>query len=448
MRSGKGLLALTVVFGALLAYLYFVDSKKPAGDAPEQHDKVFTVDASKVEELTVKGTAGETASLKKQKAGWQLVQPVTATADESMVSGITSSLSTLENNGAVDAAPKDLGPYGLSQPRISVTFKSQGDKAAHTLLLGNKSPTGGDMYAQRGGEKAVFLVPAYVESSFDKKPFDMRDKTVLKFDRDTASRLEIAHGDVKSAFVKNGMDWMVAEPFKARADFSAIEGLVSRLQSVQMTSLVNDNATDLKPFGLDTPSASVTVGAGSARATLLIGSAATGGTQSGVYAKDASRPLVFTLAQDLADDLKKNIDDLRKKDIFEFRPFNTTRIEIVRGAQTVVFEKTKGTGKDTAEKWRRVAPAAGDVNPAKMDAVLTKFSNLRAQSFADAKTPNGLASPVIVIKAVFDELHRNEQASFGKVGTDVFAGRPDEPGAMKVTASEFDDAMKAVDELK
>ena len=64
------------------------------------------MDASKLEELTVKGTAGETASLKKEKAGWQLVQPVTATADESMVSGITSTLSTLENNGAVDARRK------------------------------------------------------------------------------------------------------------------------------------------------------------------------------------------------------------------------------------------------------------------------------------------------------------------------------------------------------
>jgi len=447
MRSGKSLATLAILFVGMLA-LYEYDVIKPKTDAIEQHDKVFTVDASKVEDLTVKGTAGETTTLKKEKAGWQLMQPVTATADESIVSAITSSLSTLENNGGVDQAPEDLGQYGLGQPRISVTFKSQGDKAAHTLLLGNKSPTGGDMYAQRGGEKAVFLVPAYVEATFDKKPFDLRDKVVLKFERDTASRLELARGDVKSAFVKNGMDWMVAEPFKARADFSAIEGLVSRLQSVQMTSLVNDNATDLKPFGLDAPSESVTVGAGSSRATLLIGSAATGESKSGVYAKDASRPLVFTLPQEVADELKKSIDDLRKKDVFEFRPFNTTRIEIVRGAQTVIFEKTKGTGKDTSEKWRRVAPAAGDVDAAKMDAVLTKLSNLRAQSFADAKTPNGLASPVMVIKAVFDELHRNEQASFGKVGTDVFAARPDEPGAMKLTASEFEDAMKAVDALK
>jgi len=448
MRSGKALLALTVVFGALLAYLYFVDSKKPVGEAAEKHDKVFTVDASKLEELTVKGTAGETTALKKEKAGWQIVQPVAAAADESMVSGMTSTLSTLENNGAVDDAPKDLAPYGLSQPRISVTFKSQGDKTAHTLLLGSKTPTGGDMYAQRGGEKAVFVVPAYVESNFDKKTFDLRDKTVLKFDRDTASRLELAHGDVKSAFVKNGMDWMVAEPFKARADFSVIEGLVSRLQSAQMISLITDNATDLKQYGLDAPSGSATVGAGSARATLLLGSAATGQDKAGVYGKDASRPMVFIVPQDLADELKKNIDDLRKKDVFEFRPFNTTRIDITRGAVTMVFEKTKGTGKDAAEKWRRVAPTASDVDAAKMEAVLTKFSNLRAQSFVDAKTSNGLASPVITIKAVFDELHRNEQASFGKAGTDVFAGRPDEPGAMKLTATEFDDAVKALDELK
>ena len=250
------------------------------------------------------------------------------------------------------------------------------------------------MYAQRGGEKAVFLVPAYVESNFDKKTFDLRDKTVLKFDRDTASRLELAHGDVKSAFVKNGMDWMVAEPFKARADFSVIEGLVSRLaigaddqpghgqrdrsQTVRPRRSIGERHRGRRQRAGDAPHR--VRGNGTRQVRRL--------RQGRVTA------LVFTLPQDLADELKKNIDDLRKKDVFEFRPFNTTRIDITRGAQTMVFEKTKGTGKDAAEKWRRVAPTAGDVDAAKMEAVLTKFSNLRAQSFVDAKTPNGLASPV------------------------------------------------------
>ena len=44
------------------------------------------------------------------------------------------------------------------------------------------------------------------------------------------------------------------------------------------------------------------------------------------------------------DDLKKTGDDFRRKDVFEFRPYNATRVEIKRGTETLVFEKAKGTG--------------------------------------------------------------------------------------------------------
>ena len=54
MRSGKGLLALAIVLAGLVAYLYFVDAKKPVTEAGvEQHDKVFTVEAE--EDLSLPG---------------------------------------------------------------------------------------------------------------------------------------------------------------------------------------------------------------------------------------------------------------------------------------------------------------------------------------------------------------------------------------------------------
>ena len=40
-----------------------------------------------------------------------------------------------------------------------------------------------------------------------------------------------------------------------------------------------------------------------------------------MYAKDVSRPLVFTVDKTLADDLKKSPADYRLKDIFDFREF-------------------------------------------------------------------------------------------------------------------------------
>ena len=47
----------------------------------------------------------------------------------------------------------------------------------------------------------------------------------------------------------------------------------------------------------------------------------------------------------------------------------------------------------------------------------------------------------------FDE-NKTESVTFGRSGNDVFAGRSDEPGAAKVDAGVFDEAMKAVDGLK
>ena len=340
----------------------------------------------------------------------------------------------------VDEAPKDLQPYGLDKPRIEVAFKTAGDKDYRRLLVGSKTPTGGDLYAQRGGEKRVFVIPSYVESSFDRKPFDLRDKKILAFDREKVDRLEIAHGDVKLELTKSGQDWNMTAPVQAPADFGAVETIVTRLQSAQMKSLPAEQAAaaDLKNYGLDKPVATATVGLGSTRATLAFGKAADEGGD--VYAKDVTRPAVVTVAADLLTDVQKNVSDLRRKDIFEFRSFNAKRIEVARGAETLVFEKVKGTGKDATEKWRRVSPNPGDVDQAKIETFLSNLSGLRAQSFADAKTPTGLATPVATVTAKFDETNKEERVRFGRVGTDVFAGRGEEPGAARVETSAFDEA--------
>jgi hypothetical protein len=38
--------------------------------------------------------------------------------------------------------------------------------------------------------------------------------------------------------------------------------------------------------------------------------------------------------------------------------------------------------------------------------------------------------------------------NFGRAGSDVFAGRSDEPGSAKLEAKSFDEAEKALEQLK
>jgi hypothetical protein len=55
--------------------------------------------------------------------------------------------------------------------------------------------------------------------------------------------------------------------------------------------------------------------------------------------------------------------------------------------------------------------------------------------------------PVAAVTVRFDE-SKTESVAFGRSGNEVFAARNDEPGAAKVDATVFDEALKAVDALK
>ena len=59
----------------------------------------------------------------------------------------------------------------------------------------------------------------------------------------------------------------------------------------------------------------------------------------------------------LADDLAKPPADYRLKDVFGFRAYTGTKLEVTRDGARTVFEKKKGTEKDAVEKWTLTQPA-------------------------------------------------------------------------------------------
>jgi hypothetical protein len=446
MKGLRSTLALVAVLGGLAAYIYFVTWKTPAEPASKL-EKVFSgVTADKIEEVKVTSDKGEVSTLKKDNGSWQLVAPVAAKADEAEASAIANALGQVEIVRIVDENPSDLKDYGLTTPRIAIDFKAAGDKDYRRLLIGEKSPTGADLFAQRNDEKKVFLIPASQETTMNRSTFELRDKTVLAFQRDKVDAVSVEAGGKTLQLARDNADWKIAQPLQARADYGSVEGLIGRLQTAGMKTIVSDNPTpaELKKYGLDKPAATVDLKMGSARATLAVGGKAADNT---VYARDASKPMVVTIDSAIVDELKKGADEYRRKDLFEFRPYNANRVEITRDAQTVAFEKIKAEGENAEEKWRRVSPTAGDVDKEKVESLLSRLSNMRAASFVDASAKTGVNMPAMTVVAKFDDGKKEERVTFGKVDNDVYAGRPGEPGAAKVDAMDFTEANKTLDEL-
>jgi hypothetical protein len=434
MRGLRSFIVLLIVAIGLGWYAWH-ESKQPAAADQKPLDKVFAgLQSGKIDQVTIKTDKGETTTLQKQGSAWQETQPVSAPADETELSGITSNLASLDVQRVIDDKATDLKQYGLSPARVEVSFKDGGQ---HALLIGQKTPTGTDLYAKLPDKPRVFLISSFLESTFNKTPFDLRDKTVLKIDREKIDHIDITTKDQTITLAKQGEDWQLTAPLTARADFSAVDGLLGSLGSAQMKSIVSPNGEDLKTYGLDAPDITVRIGTGSSQAGLAIGKSAGEGV---LYARDLSRPIVFTVDSSLADGLKKSPGDLRVKDLFDARSFNTTHVEITRAGTMMVFDKQ-------GDAWKETAPAAKAADATKMDALVSALTNTRANAFVDSTKDTGLDKPELTATLKYDQ-GKQDKVTFGKHGSDAFAQRGGDPGAAKIDASSLDAITKALDALK
>jgi hypothetical protein len=436
MRELRSTLILIVVLAGLVGYIYYRNNREAApADAKE---KAFaSVTAEDIEEIQIKLAGGETSRVQKMDGVWKVVAPEAADADQGELSSITSSLATLDVQSVVDENPADTKAYGLDPARIEVDFRAKGDKEPRRIQFGDKTPTGGDLYARIGGQKRVVLVSSFVDSTFDKNTFALRDKTIIKLDRDKVDRVEIVADKRSVTLAKSGTEWRLVAPIMARADFAAIEGALERLSSAQMQAIVPVSDADLKKRKLDPPVATFTAAAGSSRATLLFGA-----TENAViYAKDAARPMVFTVAPTLYTDVIRDLGEFRRKDLFDSRSFTATRVEFTRGTETVVLGKTKN--EDGSETWKN-----GDkqIDASKVEEFLAKVTGLRAESFETASSA-ALKNPALVVAIQFDD-KKMEQVTFARSGSDVVASRSDEVGTAKVLTASFDEVFKGIDEMK
>ncbi len=439
MRGLRSTALLLIVLGGLVAYIYFVDSKKPSSGTTTKDKAFAALDAAEIEEVQLKSEGGETARVQKTGETWKLVEPEAVDADAVALSTLTTTIAGLEVERVVDDNPSDVKQYGLDPARVDIGFRVKGQKDFQHLLVGQKTPSGGDLYAKKPGEKRVFLIPSYHDTGLNRTPFDLRDKDVLKFERDKADGFEITHAGETRQFAKSGStEWKIVKPVAARADYAALEGELTRISSLQMHKIVEPQAGDLKPYGLDKPDFTVTVMTGSARATVIIGKKG----EDGLYAKDVSRPMIFTVEETITQDFAKNLDEFVRKDMFDARSFSANRVEFRRGTDTLAFEKTKAA--DGKEIWKDAAGKTAD--NAKIDDLLAKMTNLRATTFEAVRSPS-LKMPALTVTVRFDE-NKMETVNFGRSGIDVFGSRTDDPASARLDAMLFDEMIKTLDTLK
>ena len=448
MRGLTSLAVLAVVLLGLGSYIYFFQSK-PSPGSGEARPKAVGIPKDEIEQIVIKSASGEVSTVTKAGGTWQITAPLAAPADETVMTRIVTLINGIEITRVVDENPTDLAQYGLAPPQVEVTIKTSGAAGTERLLLGTKAAIGSAVYAQLSSSPRVILVDGDVEDAANKGPSDLRDKAVFRIDRDKIDSLEIDSAGGTVQLVKQGLEWELTKPLHTHGDLGVVSELLTKLTSLQMASIIDSPAAGSATYRLDKPVFAVTVAAGSSRETLQIGGRA---DPSNSYARNLSRPIVFTIPTSVVDALKNEPAHYRRKDVFEFQTIDATRLEVVRDGQTTVYEKATAPG--SAGKWRKLSPSAPDIKdikdiePAKMDTALSKLSYLRAVTFVP--TPTGLTSVpgVISVLVKYDEGRKSESVQLAKLGSEPFAVRADWPDAARLDASAYALLVASLDDLQ
>src|SRR5690349_15945036 len=142
MKS-RGLILATAVLAILGGVLYWSNHHKPtesvqaSADTPPQ---ILTLNEADISRLDFKKKDAPELEVAKDGSGnWQIIAPQTLGADQSAVSGVISSLSSLSSDRLVEEKPADLGRFGLASPSLELDITGKNNQV-HKLLIGDTTP--------------------------------------------------------------------------------------------------------------------------------------------------------------------------------------------------------------------------------------------------------------------------------------------------------------------
>ncbi|HEY1759935.1 MAG TPA: DUF4340 domain-containing protein [Bryobacteraceae bacterium] len=403
---------------------------KPAADAPP---KIISLTEGDIRQIELDHRDGENTVIKRNDANqWQIVAPKPLTADQGTVGTLTTAASSITAERVVDPNVTDLASYGLAPPVVTVKITTANGKTT-TLLVGEDTPTG-STYAKIEGDPRLFDMSKSVRDSLDKSSKDLRDKHLMTFDRNTASKVELNIAKQPPIeFDRVGSDqWQIVKPKTMRADGTQVEDFLSRLKDAEMDATLSDEGEKqyTTAFASAPVVATVTVTDPSGKQTLEVRK-----SKDDYYAKSSVVEGIHKLtAADLTKFFDKKVDDFRNKKIFDFGFNDPSKVEIKDGAKTVAVEKS-------GENWTSSGKTMDSVS---VQSLIDKLRDMSASKLVDT----GFTTPVISMTVVSDQGKRTEKVDIAPAGKDFIARRDGDSTLYQLDAMTVQDLRTAAGDVK
>ncbi len=228
----------------------------------------------------------------------------------------------------------------------------------------------------------------------------------------------------------NSGKWQMTAPKPLAVDQSAVQSLLGTFSSFEALRVVEDKASNLNQYGLDSPALEVDLtGKDSQTRRLLLGDQAP--TGNALYAKLGDDARVFTIPSYQKTSIDKTANDLRDKRLLTANPDQISQVELLRKKGEIAFGRSKDT-------WQIVKPAPARADDYEIDQVVRNLAqaqmDLRGSGADEAKTAAAFASGSAVVTAKITDASGTQQLEIRKNKDDYYAKSSGVVGVYKIAS--------------
>jgi hypothetical protein len=401
LRNSSTYIYLAVALG-LFCYLTFIDKKIPGTQEREQAEtQLFNLNPDDVTGLEITNVHG-LFIFQKINNHWEIRKPVNTPADGAAVDSVINQIAfaqpqrIIQVDGSSDKDTANLKEWGLIPPAERVVIHTPNKQ--YELLVGRKMAINDSVYARASGRKnePVRIIPNTVKDILQKDLSAFRSRNVFDFDADQATQVAARIADTSTTpgqqcevDLKDGK-WTLQLPLVARASDTDVQALLNKILAERAVDFVIDDAGNLSPYGLTSPTATLSVTLKTGEPMVLEIGGPVPDKPDQVYAQRLKSNSVFTLTTSSVGDLLKAAPNVRDRHVLPFDPNKATGL-------TYSFGAKKAQVRAEHALWSTVGDAEGPAEVGKVTELLAKLSQLETtpilrDSATDLK-PFGLDKP-------------------------------------------------------
>jgi hypothetical protein len=382
------ILALVAVLLGAFVWFYQVQGADRRTEAEASAKRLFPqVEPDDVTAIEFTTQDGQEARLERGEAGWALARPLAFPGDETTVSGLASGLAQLSSEGTLEEA-QALDVYGLGEGAAEVGFEAGGQ--SHVVRFGRKTPVGYNTYVTADDAGTVYTVPSHRASAFDRPLLDLRERRVLRFDRNAVEAIDLRWPGGSVALEKRDDAWILTAPLEAPADRETVEDLLADVSFLRAEGFVDEPGADVEQ-GFEEPAFEVALrlssaeeGASATPLRMQIGRSVPGGRRLA----RGSEASLYEIPVERLDDFPRRLGAYRYRTLGAFAPTDAETVELeFRDAQGAPLRIVARRG----EAGWTSSPEA--MAPGKIARLVSELSGLRAEDVqADALGERELAA--------------------------------------------------------